>query len=207
MHLRDDKEGIWAPSTWAPLGGGAEPGDADPLATGVRELDEETGLKDIALAPMFRILSDGYPVHIFHGRWDGDPDTLILTEGTDLTFINPRDMRRLPMSPLARYAALRGLSADLEDRAHADGIRDLLSAALILRDDTILFVRRRPEDCLGGTSELPSGKREKNESILDCPTRKVCGTISLPLTSVDQYLATSMTPTHAAASAASSSSP
>ncbi|WP_078898377.1 NUDIX domain-containing protein [Streptomyces sp. CNQ-509] len=323
MHLRDDKEGIWAPGTWAPLGGGAEPGDADPLATGVRELQEEAGLEGVALTSMFRVDSDGYPVHVFHGRWngdaktlvlgegtdlafitpadfdrlpmntsvrkdtrrvldlitpkaapygygtlalirntaghllmhrrddnpgicwpgtwspnggkpeahdagpaatirrevleeiglqlplehlfthtadsghrtyvfqgrwDGDPDALVLTEGTDLAFIDPRDMQGLPMSPLARYAALRGLSADLEDQAHADGIRDLACAALIVHDDAVLSVRRRPDDYLGGTWELPGGHCEKNESVLDCLTRQVRRTTGLTPTSVDRYL-------------------
>ncbi|MFW6724775.1 NUDIX domain-containing protein [Streptomyces sp. MAR4 CNY-716] len=323
MHLRDDKEGIWAPGTWAPLGGGAEPGDADPLATGVRELHEEAGLEGVALTLMFRVDSDRYPVHVCHGRWNGDaktlvlgegtdlafiapvdfdqlpmntsvkedtlrvldlitakappygygtlalirntaghllmhrrddnpdicwpgtwspnggkpeaddagpaatirrevreeiglqlplehlfthtadsghrtyvfqgqwngdPDTLVLTEGTDLAFIDPRDMQGLPMSPLARYAALRGLSADLEDQAHADGIRDLACAALIVHDDAVLFMRRPPDTHLGGTWELPGGHCEKNESVLDCLTRTVRGTTGLPSTPVDRYL-------------------
>ncbi|MGX1884792.1 hypothetical protein [Streptomyces sp. NPDC055287] len=41
------------PGTWAPLGGGAEPAGRRPHATGVRELNEEVGLQDIALSPMF----------------------------------------------------------------------------------------------------------------------------------------------------------
>ncbi|GAB2992500.1 hypothetical protein GCM10023080_067980 [Streptomyces pseudoechinosporeus] len=98
MHLRDEMEGIWAPGTWAPMGGGAEPQDAGPIATGVRELREEVGLENIELTPMFRVDSDGYPVHVLHGRWDGDPDDLVLTEGTALAFIRPDDFDRLPMN-------------------------------------------------------------------------------------------------------------
>ncbi|MFF7176758.1 NUDIX hydrolase [Streptomyces pseudovenezuelae] len=98
MHLRDMKEGIWAPGTWAPMGGGAEPQDADPHATGVRELHEEVGLDGVELTFMFVVDSDGYPVHIFHGRWDGDADSLTLTEGTALAFIAPTDFDRIPMN-------------------------------------------------------------------------------------------------------------
>lgn len=318
MHLRDDTEGIWAPGTWAPMGGGAEPHDTDPHATGVRELNEEVGLQNVELFPMFRVDSDGYPVHVFHGRWNGDPATLVLHEGTDLAFIapadfdrlpmnasvkqdtrrvldlitskpapygydtlalirnraghlllhrrdskpgtwspnggtpdaqdpgpaatvrhqvreeiglqvplehllthtadsghrtyvfrgewdgdpdslvpadstdlafvDPRDMRGLPMSPLARYAALSGLSADLEEQARTDGIRDLVPAAVIIHDDAVLFVRRSPDDYHAGTWELPGGRREKNESLLECLTREVGEETGLTARTVDRYL-------------------
>lgn len=323
MHLRDDKDGIWAPGTWAPLGGGAEPADADPHATGVRELQEEVGLTGIELTAMFRVDSDGYPVQVLHGRWDGDPatlvlgegtdlsfiapadfdrlpmnasvkqdtirvldlitpkpapygygtlalirnaaghllmhrrdnkpdicwpdtwspnggkpeaedagpaatirrevreevglqvplehlfthaadsghltyvfrgqwdgdpDSLVLTEGTALAFVDPGDMRDVPMSPLARYAALSGLSADLEEQARADGIRDLVPAGVIVVDDAALFVRRNPDDYRGGTWELPGGRRETGESVLDCLTREVGEETGLAVRSVDQYL-------------------
>ncbi|MFF9352329.1 NUDIX domain-containing protein [Streptomyces sp. NPDC014734] len=109
MHLRDDKEGIWAPGTWAPLGGGSEPADADPHATGVRELHEEVGLTGLELAAMFRVDFDGYSVHVLHGRWDGDPDTLVLGEGTDLAFLAPADFDRLPMDASVKQDTLRVL--------------------------------------------------------------------------------------------------
>ncbi|MDF3303175.1 NUDIX hydrolase [Streptomyces tropicalis] len=109
MHLRDDKEGIWAPGTWAPLGGGAEPADADPHATGVRELQEEVGLTGIELTPMFRVDSDGYPVYVMHGRWDGDPATLVLSEGTDLAFLASTDFDRLPMNASVKQDTRRVL--------------------------------------------------------------------------------------------------
>lgn len=321
MHLRDEKEGIWAPGTWAPMGGGAEPEDADPHATGVRELYEEVGLQNIVLTRMFCIDSDGYPVHVFHGRWDGDPGTLVLNEGTELAFIapenfdrlpmnasvkadtrrvldlitpkpppygygtlalisntaghllmhrrdstascwpdtwspnggkpeaqdagpfdtirrevreevgldvplehllthtaadghltyifrgrwdgapeslvltegtalafvDPTDMRGLPMSPLARHAALSGLSADLEEQARADGIRELAAAGIIVHDGAFLVVRRNPDDCLAGTWQIPKGRKEKNESILDCLLRAVVEETGLAVRSVDRY--------------------
>ncbi|MFF4205618.1 NUDIX domain-containing protein [Streptomyces sp. NPDC001668] len=323
MHLRDDIEGIWAPGTWTPMGGGAEPQDTGPHATGVRELYEEVGLRGVELTPMFTVDSDGYPVHVFHGRWDGDPDTLVLTEGTALAFIgpedfdwlpmnasvkadtrrvldlitpkpapygygtlalisntaghllmhlrdnrpqtcwprtwspnggkpeaedvgplgtirreireeigldvplehllthtaddghltyvfrgrwdgdpetlvltegtalafiDPKDMRGLPMSPLARHAALSGLSADLEAQARADGICDLGAAGVIVHDGRFLIVGRNPSNDPGGVWEIPSGLREKNESILDCLIRTVAEDTGLALQSVDRYL-------------------
>lgn len=53
--------------------------------------------------------SDGYPVHVFHGRWDGDPATLVLREGTDLAFIAPTDFDRLPMNTSVRQDTRRVL--------------------------------------------------------------------------------------------------
>ncbi|WP_329580590.1 NUDIX hydrolase [Streptomyces sp. NBC_01361] len=101
MHLRDDKPGLWAPGTWAPMSGGAEPDDTDPHATGRRELREEIGL-DVALTPMFSTRNDGYPRHVFHGTWDGDPDTLTLNEGPALAFITRDDFDQVPMHPDTR---------------------------------------------------------------------------------------------------------
>ncbi|MFD9869078.1 hypothetical protein ACFXI8_26515 [Streptomyces niveus] len=72
-------------------GGGAEPHDTGPRATGVQELNEEFGLADIERNPMFSVDSDGYPDHAFHGRWNGDPATLILNEGTAPAFIAEPD--------------------------------------------------------------------------------------------------------------------
>ncbi|MEU0108294.1 NUDIX domain-containing protein [Streptomyces sp. NPDC006251] len=323
MHLRDAKAGIWAPGTWAPMGGGAEPQDAGPHATGVRELDEEVGLQNVELTLMFCVDSDGYPVHVLHGRWDGDPDTLVLTEGTALKFIAPKDfdrlpmhpsvkadtrrvldlitpkpapygygtlalisneaghllmhrrdnkpgicwpdtwspnggkpeaddlgpfgtirrevreeigldvplehllthtaadghltyvfrgrwdgdpetlvltegtalalvdptdMRGLPMSPLARYAALSGLSADLEEQARADGIREMAAAGIIVHDGRFLAVRRSADTDPGGTWEIPGGLRQNAETLLDCLLRHACEATGLAVQSVDRYL-------------------
>ncbi|MFI9548026.1 NUDIX hydrolase [Streptomyces sp. NPDC052016] len=102
MHLRDDKPGIWALSTWAPLSGGAEPDDTGPHATARRELSEEIGLEDVRLMHLFSTHTDGYPRHVFHGVWDGDPGTLTLTEGRKLAFIPRGDFDQVPIHPATR---------------------------------------------------------------------------------------------------------
>ncbi|MEV7465461.1 NUDIX hydrolase [Streptomyces kronopolitis] len=90
------------------------------------------------------------------------------------------------MSQLARYAALSGLCAELKDQAHTDGIRDLVPAAVIVHDDAVL--RRNPDDYRVGTWELPGGRRETGESVLDCLTREAGEETGLTVRSVDQHL-------------------
>lgn len=91
--------------------GGAEPQDTDPHATGVRELHEEVGLQGVELTSMFVTDSDGLPRPRFHGRWDGDPQFLVLTEGTALAFIAPADFDRLPMNTSVKADTRRDLDS------------------------------------------------------------------------------------------------
>ncbi|MFE1771441.1 NUDIX domain-containing protein [Streptomyces sp. NPDC059008] len=106
LHLRDELPGIWAPGSWSLLGGCREPGDRSPEETVRRELREEAGL-DLDLAP-FAVeeahRSDGtvVPIHLFTGRWAGDPATLPLTEGVMLHWFRPEVMPRLRMAPPTR---------------------------------------------------------------------------------------------------------
>ncbi|WP_179200475.1 NUDIX hydrolase [Streptomyces reticuliscabiei] len=187
MHRRDDTASCW-PDTWSPNGGKPEAEDAGPVATIRREVREEIGL-DVPLEHLLtHTTADGHLTYVFRGRWDGDPESLVLTEGTALAFVDPTDMRGLPMSPLARYAALSGLSADLEEQARADGIRELVAAGIIVHDGAFLVVRRNPDDYLGGTWEIPAGQREKNESVLDSLLRAVVDETGLAVRSVDRYV-------------------
>jgi 8-oxo-dGTP diphosphatase len=130
----------------------------------------------------------GSGLYVFRGCWDGDPDTFVLTEGTALAFIDPTDMRGLPMSPLARYAALSGLAADLEEQARADGIREMAAAGIIVHDGRFLNVRRSADTDPGGTWEIPGGLRQNAESLLDCLLRHACEATGLAVQSVDRYL-------------------
>ncbi|MFD7615580.1 NUDIX domain-containing protein [Streptomyces sp. NPDC059802] len=176
MHLRGDDPGTCWPDTWSPNGGKPEAADAGPRGTIVREVYEEVGLDeaDVSLSHLFtHTADDGHLTYVFRGTWDGDPNTLTLNEGRALAFVDPQDLGDRPMSPLARYAALRGLAAELEDQAYRDGIHDLVAGGLILHDDRLLVVRRNPDDYLGGTWETPAGRLERGESIIDALPREI----------------------------------
>jgi mutator protein MutT len=51
-------------------------------------------------------------------------------------------------------------------------VRDVV-LAVIIRDGRVLIARRRAQDPFGGLWELPGGKRQPGEAILDCLSREV----------------------------------
>ncbi|MFE6939697.1 NUDIX domain-containing protein [Streptomyces chartreusis] len=190
MHLRGNRPGTGWPDTWSPNRGKPEPADAGPRGTIVREVREEVGLTEEDIVPLTHLFThtadDGHLTYVFRGRWDGDPDTLALTAGRDLAFVDPRYLGDRPMSPLARYAALRGLTADLEDQAHAQGIQDLVAGGLIVHDGRLLVVRRNADDSLGGTWETPAGRLGRGESVIDALHREITEETGLTVT-IDRY--------------------
>ncbi|MET8411271.1 NUDIX domain-containing protein [Streptomyces sp. NPDC005195] len=100
LHLRDMREGIWAPGCWALLGGNREPQDLTLEDTVRRELKEEAGLVPQHLemfATEEAITPDGLaiPVQIYAARWNGDPARLPLTEGVMLAWFPPETVPRL----------------------------------------------------------------------------------------------------------------
>ncbi|MFB7852948.1 NUDIX domain-containing protein [Streptomyces sp. NPDC056053] len=100
LHLRDMREGIWAPGCWALLGGGHEPGDRTPEDTIRRELREEAGIIPRRLEAFLDEEvqdADGLtmPVRTFATLWDGDPAQLPLTEGVMLAWFPPVTVPRL----------------------------------------------------------------------------------------------------------------
>jgi len=53
----------------------------------------------------------------------------------------------------------------LRERASLDGITDLSTGIAIIRDGSILVVRREPADFLGGNFELPGGGVDAGETL------------------------------------------
>ncbi|MFF4960748.1 NUDIX hydrolase [Streptomyces sp. NPDC001222] len=104
LHLRDHRPGIWEPGSWSLLGGGREPGDRSLEETARRELQEEAGLDLPVLEPLQveharRIDGAMVTIQIYVARWNGDPESLHLTEGVMLRWFAPEVVPRLRMSP------------------------------------------------------------------------------------------------------------
>lgn len=105
LHLRDQREGIWAPGTFALLGGGRTPEDTGPEATLRRELAEEVpgltvdSLTPYALDEATSVDGLAVPIQVFEARWNGDPETVDLQEGVLLRWFTPDMLERLRLSP------------------------------------------------------------------------------------------------------------
>ncbi|MGW2081246.1 NUDIX hydrolase [Streptomyces sp. NPDC001939] len=105
LHLRDQRDGIWAPGTFALLGGGRTASDATLEATLSRELAEEvpglnlTDLMPYAVEEATSVEGLAVPIKVFSGRWSGDPDSVDLQEGVLLRWFTPEMLDRLRLSP------------------------------------------------------------------------------------------------------------
>ena len=112
LHLRDDIEGIAWPGYWSVLGGGCDPGESAAEAIS-RELAEEAGLSIAELEPLFSTVDvhgSGQEITFFAGHWDGDEQSLPLTEGVKLQFFVPDRVDVLTMPPFIRDGIHRYLT-------------------------------------------------------------------------------------------------
>lgn len=118
LHLRDQREGIWAPGVFALLGGGRTMDDPCLEATLRRELAEEvpglepTGLMPFTVEEATSVDGLAVPVQVYAGRWSGDPDAVDLREGVLLRWFTVDMLDRLCLSPglgdlIRRHAAER----------------------------------------------------------------------------------------------------
>ncbi|KIQ64775.1 DNA mismatch repair protein MutT [Kitasatospora griseola] len=78
--------------------------------------------------------------------------------------------------------------ADLAADAEAAGISGFVAAAVIRHDGRVLFVRRNPDDYMGGRWEIPSGTVEDGESILEALYRETAEETGLTIGEVVDYL-------------------
>jgi 8-oxo-dGTP diphosphatase len=79
---------------------------------------------------------------------------------------------------------LSGLTAD----AQGDGITSFVAAAVVTDDDRVLLVRRKPGDFMGGLWEIPSGKVEDGETIVEALRRETTEETGLTVETVSTYL-------------------
>ncbi|WP_199815200.1 MULTISPECIES: NUDIX domain-containing protein [Streptomyces] len=77
-----------------------------------------------------------------------------------------------------------GLAADAE----AAGIAKFVAAAVIEHDGRVLLLRRKPEDFMGGLWEIPSGKVEAGETLLEALRRETAEETGLTISTVHGYL-------------------
>ncbi|MFE6456674.1 NUDIX domain-containing protein [Streptomyces cinereoruber] len=180
LHLRDDKDGIWEPWTFALLGGGREPGDSCLEATLRRELAEEApGLEPVGLTPYAVEEATGVdglavPIVVYAGRWNGDPDAVDLREGVLLKWFTVDALDRLRLSPglgnlirrhAARHPAVAGppdTARPLSGKAPSGTVPHVVGVHLHLEHEgKVLLGLRHPDSAYaGGTWHVLAGHLE-----------------------------------------------
>lgn len=76
----------------------------------------------------------------------------------------------------------------LVSSARAQGIEDYVVGAIIQREGSILLLRRRDDDFMGGFWELPGGKVEPGETLEEALVREVKEETGLEVSRVDEYV-------------------
>ncbi|MFJ9157498.1 NUDIX hydrolase [Streptomyces griseoviridis] len=186
LHLRDQREGIWAPGTFALLGGGRTRDDVSLEGTLRRELAEEApGLEVEHLAPYAleeATSVDGLavPIQVFQARWSGDPETVDLHEGVLLRWFAPDMLGRLNLSPglgdlIRRHAAEHPPAGSprpptrlLQGEAPQGTELHIVGVHLYLEDahGRILLGLRHPDSAYAGnTWHFLAGHCEREEAI------------------------------------------
>lgn len=172
LHLRDQREGIWAPGTFALLGGGRNVEDVSLEATLRRELAEEApglevnGLTPYALEEATSVDGFAVPIQVFVGRWNDDPETVDLQEGVLLRWFTPDTLEQLHLSPglsdlIRRHAAEHPPASKppatlrlLGDEAPEGTELHIVGVHLYLEDNhgRILLDLRQPDSAYAGNT-------------------------------------------------------
>ncbi|MCX4633111.1 NUDIX domain-containing protein [Streptomyces sp. NBC_01443] len=190
LHLRDERPEIWQPWTMALVGGGRRRGDRSLEDTLLRELSEEVpglhleGLEPYAVEEAVSVDGLRVPIHVFSGRWNGNPDQLQLREGVLLHWFAPDELDRLRLSPgladlIRRHAAEHPATALPDEAAPAwdGGSRPVLNGIgvhlhLEDPDGRVLLGLRHPDVIYAGnTWHFLAGKCEQ-ESAVTCLVRE-----------------------------------
>jgi 8-oxo-dGTP diphosphatase len=83
---------------------------------------------------------------------------------------------------------LKRLSENLIKMALDDNIHRFVVGALVKRRDSFLVLQRKKDDFMGGIDELPSGKVESGESLLEALDREVVEETKLSVRRVLDYI-------------------
>lgn len=76
----------------------------------------------------------------------------------------------------------------LVDAAIGNGVDRLVVAAVVVRGERVLLLRRKPGDFMGGLYELPSGVVEPGETLAAALHREVAEETGLQVSGVSAYL-------------------
>ncbi|MER6913853.1 NUDIX domain-containing protein [Streptomyces sp. NPDC000594] len=190
LHLRDaNKPWICDPGTWSIPGGNRKEGEPSRRAV-ERELMEETGLafKDLVpftvvetLAPDGRTRSR---IQVYLGTWDGNADTIPVTEGIMYRWFDAATMRWLTMCPWTKEVI------DLHQAQPGTGPGPWPSAApapgrprtalhivgghlYLERDGHVLLGRRHPDAAFGADLlHTLAGHVDDGEPVRHCVVRE-----------------------------------
>lgn len=78
---------------------------------------------------------------------------------------------------------------NLKDNAKEDQIERLVVGAIIInKNGEILLIKRKSDDFLGGIFEIPGGKVENKESILNALIREVKEETNLDVKNINSYI-------------------
>ena len=77
---------------------------------------------------------------------------------------------------------------NIEQQAKKDGIERFVVGAVIVNDESILFVRRAQDDFMGGIYELPSGKVDTGEGLIEALKREILEETNLTINNIIDYV-------------------
>lgn len=76
----------------------------------------------------------------------------------------------------------------IKESMRSDGIQKVVVGGVIHRDNSILLLRRVPDDFMGGLIELPSGGVDQDEDIIEALVREVKEETGLSVSSIESYV-------------------
>ena len=91
---------------------------------------------------------------------------------------------RIPLSPKSNYKDNHGLLAE----AKSEGLVRYVVGAVIAEEDTVLLLRRKMDDFMGGIYELPSGQVDGGESLESALRREVFEETGLEIAEIHRHL-------------------